>query len=588
MTQLTNPIDSFRVNGNVLRDGIPVEKGVVLDERWVEQNEDLIQYYCEKWRLYPDLFLDMISSRDCPIKLMYYQRVMLRACARYRYFFGSFTRATSKSFIAILSQILSCIFLPNSKRFLVSQYKKASLDIAKQKIEEIFRWWPLLKNELEYLKQSTDYIEMKFKNGSIFHVLALSASSRGQRATGGVVEEAALIDGTLLNEVIIPMMNVPRPQVNGFVNADEPHAQQIYITSAGSKTTFAYEKLIELVVNEVIDPDDYFVCGSSYELPVHYGLLNKKFLNEQRMSATFDMDSFARESQSIWTGSNSDSWFNSNRLIKIRKLLNAERKAKSSSNPKMFYEIGVDVARTGNNDTSVMVVKVLPSQDGWTKKVVYTENLSKISFPEQAARIKELNELFNPRDIVIDANTIGAGLLDQLVIPSIGPKGQQYNALYVSNDPDTYPHPRGVEAKIYNIKANAALNNEIYSNFYIQMNSGNVLLLANERIAREKLLSTKKGQRMNLYQREKFLLPYIMTSRLIDEINNLKLRPTGAANQLAVEQISRRINKDRVSALAYVLYRIKEYEDKETRRNKKRTGIGAMTFFSSSKKKAGD
>ncbi len=588
MTQLINPMDNFRVNGNVLRDGIPVEKGVVLDERWVEQHEDLIQYYCEKWRLYPDLFLDMISSRDCPIKLMYYQRVMLRACARYRYFFGSFTRATSKSFIAILSQILSCIFLPNSKRFLVSQYKKASLDIAKQKIEEIFRWWPLLKNELEYLKQSTDYIEMKFKNGSIFHVLALSASSRGQRASGGVVEEAALIDGTLLNEVIIPMMNVPRSQVNGFVHPDEPHAQQIYITSAGSKTTFAYEKLIELVVNEVIDPDDYFVCGSSYELPVHYGLLNKKFLNEQRMSATFDMDSFARESQSIWTGSNSDSWFNSNRLIKIRKLLNAERKAKSSSNPKMFYEIGVDVARTGNNDTSVMIVKVLPSQDGWTKKVVYTENLSKISFPEQAARIKELNELFNPRDIVIDANTIGAGLLDQLVIPSIGPKGQQYGALYVSNDPGTYPHPRGVEAKIYNIKANAALNNDIYSNFYIQMNSGNVLLLANERIAREKLLSTKKGQRMNLYQREKFLLPYIMTSRLIDEINNLKLRPTGAANQLAVEQISRRINKDRVSALAYVLYRIKEYEDKETRRDKKRTGIGAMTFFSSSKKKAGD
>lgn len=588
MTQLTNPIDSFRVNGNVLRDGIPVEKGVVLDERWVEQHEDLIQYYCEKWRLYPDLFLDMISSRDCPIKLMYYQRVMLRACARYRYFFGSFTRATSKSFIAILSQILSCIFLPNSKRFLVSQYKKASLDIAKQKIEEIFRWWPLLKNELEYLKQSTDYIEMKFKNGSIFHVLALSASSRGQRATGGVVEEAALIDGTLLNEVIIPMMNVPRPQVNGFVNADEPHAQQIYITSAGSKTTFAYEKLIELVVNEVIDPDDYFVCGSSYELPVHYGLLNKKFLNEQRMSATFDMDSFARESQSIWTGSNSDSWFNSNRLIKIRKLLNAERKAKSSSNPKMFYILSADIARTGNNDTSIMVIKVLPSQDGWTKKVVYTENLTKMSFPEQAARIKELNELFNPRDIVIDANTIGTGLLDQLVIPSIGPKGQQYGALYVSNDPDTYPHPRGVEAKIYNIKANAALNNEIYSNFYIQMNSGNVLLLANERIAREKLLSTKKGQRMNLYQREKFLLPYIMTSRLIDEINNLKLRPTGAANQLAVEQISRRINKDRVSALAYGLYRIKEYEDKETRRNKKRTGVGAMTFFSSSKKKAGD
>ena len=83
---------------------------------------------------------------------------------------------------------------------------------------------------------------------------------------------------------------------------------------------------------------------------------------------------------------------------------------------------------------------------------------------------------------------------------------------------------------------------------------------------------------MNLYQREKFLLPYIMTSRLIDEINNLKLKPTGAANQLAVEQISTRINKDRVSAISYGLYRIKYYEDKAIRRQKR--GGGSLMFFS--------
>lgn len=72
-----------------------------------------------------------------------------------------------------------------------------------------------------------------------------------------------------------------------------------------------------------------------------------------------------------------------------------------------------------------MVIKVLPNaEEAWTKKVVYTENLHKMSFPRQAARVKELDELFNPRDIIIDANTIGTGLLDELVIPSIGPKGQ--------------------------------------------------------------------------------------------------------------------------------------------------------------------
>lgn len=283
---------AFKLRGNILKENIPVEKGVVIDEDWVEKNEDLVEYYCQQFLLYPDTFLDLCSVGT--LELYHYQRMFLRACMRYRYVFGTYTRGSSKSFLAILSQILSCIFLPNSKRFLVSQYKKASLDIAKQKIEEYFRHWPLLRNEIEDLKQSTDYIEMKFKNGSVFHVLALSASSRGQRATGGILEEAALIDSTLLNEVILPMMNVPRRCMDGKVNPEEPHQQQVWITSAGSKTSFAYEKLIELLVNEVIDPEDYFICGSSYELPVHYGVLDKKFLNEQKMSSTLDMDSFAR------------------------------------------------------------------------------------------------------------------------------------------------------------------------------------------------------------------------------------------------------------------------------------------------------
>lgn len=35
---------------------------------------------------------------------------------------------------------------------------------------------------------------------------------------------------------------------------------------------------------------------------------------------------------------------------------------------------------------------------------------------------------------------------------------------------------------------------------------------------------------MSLYDRRVYLLPYEMTSRLIDELNNLKLKPTGVQN----------------------------------------------------------
>ena len=202
----------------------------------------------------------------------------------------------------------------------------------------------------------------------------------------------------------------------------------------------------------------------------------------------------------------------------------------------------------------------------------------------QAAHIKRLIKEYRPKEVVIDGNGVGAGLIDALVVPSYGENGETYEPIYVSNDAGNYPIPRGKEkeALIYNIKANASLNSEIYSNLYVQINSSNLALLANERIVKEKLLATKKGQRMNYLTREKFLLPYIMTSRLIDEMNNLKLKVGGAAGQIAVERISRRINKDRVSALGYGLYRIKYYEDKEVRR--KKTGItdaSKMTFFSS-------
>jgi len=57
-----------------------------------------------------------------------------------------------------------------------------------------------------------------------------------------------------------------------------------------------------------------------------------------------------------------------------------------------------------------------------------------------------------------------------------------------------------------------------------------VAFLAHERVVKEKLNSTKKGSKMSLYDKRVFLLPYEMTSRLMDELNNLRLKPTGVQN----------------------------------------------------------
>ena len=77
-----------------------------------------------------------------------------------------------------------------------------------------------------------------------------------------------------------------------------------------------------------------------------------------------------------------------------------------------------------------------------------------------------------------------------------------------------------------------------------------------------------------------------MTSRLIDEMNNLRLKVATAAGQVSVEQISKRINKDRVSALSYGLFRIKYYEDKETKKRKIGfSDISQMAFYSPRKQR---
>ena len=103
-----------------------------------------------------------------------------------------------------------------------------------------------------------------------------------------------------------------------------------------------YSKLIECAVNAVLRPNEYFVWGLSYVTPMHYGLLDKAAMLDQRYSSTVSEESFARESLSIWSGNNRDAWLDSKRLNKRRTLLKCERKMQENpTNPDTFYLIGV-------------------------------------------------------------------------------------------------------------------------------------------------------------------------------------------------------------------------------------------------------
>ena len=98
-----------------------------------------------------------------------------------------------------------------------------------------------------------------------------------------------------MNEIVIPLMNVNRRTKQGTINPNEPHQAQLYMTSAGQKNSYAYQKLIEILTLEIITPRSAFVWGCDYRVPLHFGLLDKTFLKEIKMSSTYKDDTFARE-----------------------------------------------------------------------------------------------------------------------------------------------------------------------------------------------------------------------------------------------------------------------------------------------------
>ena len=588
-------VDEF--NKIETRDGIPIEKGVTLTREFLDNNEELFTKYLNLWIMYPDLFLDAIQSYEDAqhFHLLPYQRVALRASMRYRYHFWTATRATSKSFTAYLCALVRAVLLPKSSIMIASDQKGTVINIAKDKFAQFFQHWPLLEKELATrqedgktgIKSSTNYYELYFKNGSQITVVSKD-TSRGLRATAAILEEAALISEEAYTEVLWPQLNVKRVEPDGTINPEEPSSPQTFITTASDRTVYMYQRLIEIAVNAVLRPNSYFCWGLSYEIPLHYGLVDKETMLDQRYSNNVSEDSFARENLSIWTGNSEDAWLDSRRLNKHRSLLMCEREARKSLPNGAFYLIGCDVGRYSAN-TAIMVLKVLPGAQRFRKNVVYTEVINGANYiTEQAPRLKKLIQLYNPREIVIDGNGPGIGLMDAMVLPSFDSKtGEQFPPYFTFNDEnhlppelnkeEAEPQPR-LNAIIYDIKAGSGNEDAINSAFLTSINNGSTSFLAHERIVKDKLMQTKKGQKMTAYDRRVFLLPYEMTSRLMDELNNLRLKPTGIENKYKVERISRSIEKDRFSALEYALYRVKYYEDKEIFKKKKKN-IGQFGFF---------
>lgn len=542
---------------------------------------DKFQQNLDKWvefiswaRFFPDLFLDLITPETGGIRLDLDQRVFIRVLVRFASVYGVFPRGYGKTFTELLALYVTAILYPNINLSMSAQTMQAAAGLVEEKHSEIVRFFPLIGAEIVGKPQfSKDNAEIHFTSGSTISTLANAQSSKGKRRHRLMMEEAALLNDFVFSDALEPIVNVPRRTIgyNPQVDPCEMNGQIHFLTTAYFKNT-EYERCLAMV-KEMAELKGKIVLGSSWELACEYGrgetrsqLLAKK----EKLSPTF----FATNYESRWVGSSDSCIIDLNKLFNIRTLPKAELK----SDGKSEYYIGVDVARstkTNNNQTSIVVGKVKRDKKDKVNhiQIVNIVNLPNgTNFTGQAIAVKRLQKLYKAVTVVIDINGLGVGLLDEIMKLHIDPiTGEELIAFDTINTEHESDEAETLKC-VWALQAQG-LNTDIIVNFMNLVENGTLQLLE------------KVDQNVVANSDQDFLkstvLPHVQTELLIEEIANLSLEQLNGG-KLTVKRNSKSIDKDRYSALVYMIWYIMTHENK-AKEEEEDFNIASLYCFSSPK-----
>lgn len=535
--------------------------------------KNLYNYYeFISWaRWYPDLFIDLLRTEKSNFNMHFDQRVFLRSDVRFMNMYGTFSRGYAKTFNEVLSCVIVAILFPQIELAISAQTKENAADLLKSKFNEIRNKFPLIENELE---KEPKFIKgdalIQFKNGSSIDAIANAQTTKGQRRRRLKIEEAALLNNELYQDALEPVTEVPRYTVGkmALVDPQELNQQIHFFTTSGFRGSDEYQRSIDMYDN-MCELKGQIVLGASWMLPCWYGRGSNKS-QILRKKSTSSPIAFAQNYEQEWVGSSDGA------LVDINKLMNCRTLTTPMINfnklDEEFY-LGVDVARSQkatNNQSSIAIGRVIRNKESNRIVSIEIPNIMTVSnamnFSAQACLVKKTKKNFFAKAVIADGNGLGAGLIDELLKESYDPITGEYLGCWNTMNTDNQPEVRDAEKCLFDMKAQH-FQSKVVADFIDAVESGKLKLLEKKQ---DTDFSPKDKQNMDLR-----VLPYIQTDLLFEEIANLKLKHmTNGA--LSVEKVVKKVDKDRFSALSYLIFYITEYCS-AIKSNNNKTNVSSLT-----------
>lgn len=315
------------------------------------------------------------------ISLYPYQELFLRDCMNKERVVGAFCRQTGKSLSISILAVIEALKNPNGHIVICGPTDRQAGELF-EKIRNHVKNAPI-GTEVESNTQRM----MTMKNGcriSAFPTGDTGDNIRGMTANVLILEEAAFIKDSIVNQVLLPMVAATGGKV---IKISTPFGMNHFYRSFQ-------------------EDENYISHRYTWKDAVGVGHFTQEFVEEQRMQCSSLEFSTEYEANFI---ADEDAYFPHALIEKVTSDYELMAEIGSVVNAGSSYYLGCDLARMGQDASVFMVV-----ERGEPHRVVFIKALAKNTMDEAIDYIEFLHQKFKFKKIILDQTGIGAGVADVL------------------------------------------------------------------------------------------------------------------------------------------------------------------------------